>query len=521
MRNRPVLAAAAVMLAAAGSYGQTVPANFTASTLATGMPNPTAMAVAPNGDVYICQQGGALRVLQGVTLGTVNTFTVHFTGERGLLGVALDPSFASNRFVYVYYTATTPAAHNRVSRITLNAAGDAIVGGETVLLDLNNLSGATNHNGGAIHFGPDGRLYVAVGDNASGGNSQSLNNLLGKILRINTDPLDVIPADNPTAFAGIAGTPTGQNRAIWAVGLRNPFTFAFQPGAGRMFINDVGQNTWEEINDGLAGANYGWNNTEGRFNQVSFPNFTQPLVAYHHTDGSLNFPPGIGNFTGFAISGAAFYTPTGNANFPISFQNDYFYADYITDIVRTFDPASNTGEPFGSAFLGVVDLALAPDSALLALRGAGGSGGRLIRVAYDLANGACCAPDGVCASVNGVNCPGGSTFIWGGVCSPNPCPQPSGACCTGSTCSINTADVCMGPGFRFVAGAAACNPPGNNLSPCCRADFNQSGSISVQDLFDFLAAYFFNSPTADINGSGGLSVQDLFDFLAAYFADCV
>src|SRR4030095_7719083 len=165
-------------------------------------------------------------------------------------------------FVYVYYTATTPAIHNRVSRFEAN--GDvAVPGSETTILDLNNLSSATNHNGGAIHFGPDGKLYIAVGENANGANSQTLTNLLGKMLRINAD--GSIPSDNP--FFNIA---TGNNRAIWALGLRNPFTFDFQPGTGRMFINDVGELTWEEINDGIAGSNYGWPNCEGICGNPSF-----------------------------------------------------------------------------------------------------------------------------------------------------------------------------------------------------------------------------------------------------------
>jgi len=121
--------------------------------------------------------------------------------------------------VYVYYTATTPTVHNRISRFT--AAGDvAAPGSERVVMDLEDLTAATNHNGGAIHFGPDGKLYVAVGDNANGANAQSLATRKGKVLRINAD--GSIPADNPFQAAT-----TGANRAIWALGLRNPFTFAF------------------------------------------------------------------------------------------------------------------------------------------------------------------------------------------------------------------------------------------------------------------------------------------------------
>src|SRR6185369_6176783 len=161
----------------------------------------------------------------------------------------------SNQLVYVYYTATTPAVHNRISRFI--AVGDvAMTGSETIVMDLNNLSTATNHNGGALHFRLDGSLYVAVGDNANGNNAQSLSTRLGKMLRISSN--GSIPTDNPFFTQA-----TGDNRAIWALGLRNPFTFSFQPGAGRMFINDVGENTWEEINDGLRGSNYGWPNCEG------------------------------------------------------------------------------------------------------------------------------------------------------------------------------------------------------------------------------------------------------------------
>ena len=139
-----------------------------------------------------------------------------------------------------------------------------------MILELDNLSGATNHNGGALAFGPDGKLYAAVGENANGANAQTLANLHGKMLRLNSD--GTIPTDNP-----FYTTATGRNRAIWALGLRNPFTFAFNPNGPEMFINDVGQNTWEEINDGRAGANYGWPTTEGA---TSDPRFVSPRYAY-------------------------------------------------------------------------------------------------------------------------------------------------------------------------------------------------------------------------------------------------
>jgi glucose/arabinose dehydrogenase len=212
--------------------------------VASGLNNPSAMALAPDGRIFVCQQGGALRVIKnGVLLATpFLTVPVDSTGERGLLGVAFDPNFVSNQLIYIYYTATTPTIHNRISRFT--ASGDvALAGSETIIMDMPNLSTATNHNGGAIHFGPDGLLYAAVGDNANGANAQTLSTRLGKMLRITST--GGIPTNNP-----FFNTATGDNRAIWALGVRNPFTFSFQNGTGRMFINDVGQNTWEEINDG-------------------------------------------------------------------------------------------------------------------------------------------------------------------------------------------------------------------------------------------------------------------------------
>src|SRR6185437_14848500 len=236
--------AAVILLAliSANALATTLPTDFTEMQFASGLSNPTAMAFAPDGRLFVCQQGGQLRVVKnGVLLPTpFVSLTVDPFGERGLLGVAFDLNFTTNNFVYVYYTATTPTTHNRVSRFTAN--GDvAVAGSEAATFDLNNLSTSTSHNGGAIHFGPGGKLYIAVGENTNSANSQTLSNLLGKILRINSD--GTIPGDNPTTFQGIIGSPSGNNRAIWSLGLRNPYTFTFQPGTGRMFINDVGEST--------------------------------------------------------------------------------------------------------------------------------------------------------------------------------------------------------------------------------------------------------------------------------------
>jgi len=322
-----------------------------------GLSNPTAMALHPDGRIFVCEQSGALRVIKnGALLPTpFTTISVNSPGgsERGLLGIAFDPNYATNHFVYVYYTAPTPSIHNRVSRFTADIANEdvAVVGSELAILDLETL-GATNHNGGAIHFGPDGKLYVAVGENANSANSQHLDTRLGKILRIN--PIDgSIPTDNPTTFPNIAGSPSGIYQAIWAVGLRNPYTFTFQPGSGRMQINDVGQNTWEEIDLGTAGANYGWPTCEGTCGTAGM---TNPIYQYSSATASE-----------CAITGGAFYNPT-TPTFPAEYLGKYFFADFCGGWLKTLDPlnppATGAATGFATGISSPVDIQVANDGSL-------------------------------------------------------------------------------------------------------------------------------------------------------------
>jgi len=347
-----------IVLAPLPAAAATLPGGFTESVIATGLQRPTAMAFAPDGRLFVCQQGGALRVITaaGTLLATpFTTVTVDSNGERGLLGVTFDPAFQSNHFVYIYYTATTPSSHNRVSRFTAN--GDvAVAGSESVVVDLEPLTSATNHNGGAIHFGPDGTLYLAVGENANGANSQSFGNRLGKVLRINAD--GTIPSDNP-----FFNSASGVNRSIFALGLRNPFTFAFQRWTGELFINDVGAGTWEEINRGVAGANYGWPIVEGVGNN---PNFVNPIYAYDHNNGC-------------AISGGAFYSPL-TPRFPTAYFGAYFFADYCGGWIR-WRSATGTVTNFASGISFIVDVAVSADGRLYYLaRGTGSNTGIVSRV---------------------------------------------------------------------------------------------------------------------------------------------
>jgi glucose/arabinose dehydrogenase len=346
-----------LVLAASTASAATLPAGFTETIIATGLINPTAMAFAPDGRLFVCEQEGRLRVITsgGTLLSTpFVTLTVDFDGERGLLGVAFDPAFQSNQFVYLYYTAKTPFTHNRVSRFIANG-NVAQPNSETAIIDLEPLS-ATNHNGGAIHFGPDGKLYVAVGENANASNAQSFGNRLGKMLRVNAN--GSIPTDNP-----FFQSTSGDNRSIWALGLRNPFTFAFERWNGDMFINDVGQMAWEEINQGVAGGNYGWPIVEGVGNN---PNFLDPLYAYNHSGGAC------------AIVGGTFYTPL-TPRFPTAYFGGYFFGDLCGGWIR-WRSATGVVANFANGISSLVDVAASLDGRLYYL--ARGGGGIVSRVDY-------------------------------------------------------------------------------------------------------------------------------------------
>ena len=338
----------------------TLPAGFTEATIATGLTAPTAMEFAPDGRLFVLEQAGNVEFVRADgSIWTALHLNVDSQAERGLLGIAFDPAFASNHFVYLYYTNPGPGGapwatgeHNQLSRFTVDDSDPIrpIFKNEAPILDWDNLSAATNHNGGAIHFGLDGMLYADAGDNAQtftqGGNtyrvSQTLSDLLGKQLRIDVGAFNrgvatrddtivghLIPANNP-----FVGTAAGINQLIYALGLRNPFTFAVQPGTGTIFINDVGENTWEEIDQSSPGANFGWRggNTDG-FGHSSPPGpgvYHDPLLAYNHSGG----PAGGGT----AIVGGAFYDPS-TPQFPASYTGKYFYADLSGGWIRVFDPA--------------------------------------------------------------------------------------------------------------------------------------------------------------------------------------
>jgi uncharacterized repeat protein (TIGR03806 family) len=336
-----------VVALAQAAHAAKLPDGFAESVVADKITGATAMEIAPDGRIFVCEQTGALRVVKDdVLLPTpFLSLTVDSSWERGLLGVAFDPDFPRTPYVYVNYVSPERYPHHRVSRWT--ARGDvAVPGSEVILLegdDQNTLGGGVKngHQGGALHFGPDGKLYVAIGDQTAGQPAQDLHTFQGKILRLNPD--GSVPEDNP-----FVKQTTGKYRAIWALGLRNPFTFAVQTGTGRMFINDVG-GAFEEINEGVAGANYGWGAIE--HGPTKDPRFRGPVHWYKES----------------GITGGTFYNPP-VPQFPVEYVGKYFFTDFKAGWIKVLDPdRPETLRDFASGFesdKGVVDLKVAADGSL-------------------------------------------------------------------------------------------------------------------------------------------------------------
>lgn len=352
--------------------------SFSDVLVASGVAAPVAVAPLPDGRALVLEKGGRVRVIRdGVMSPTpALTLSVCSDSERGLLGVEADTYFAANGIVYLYYTRPAAGAPggcvNRVSRFVMT--GDTINPfSETVLLD-NIGSPAGNHNGGDVNVGNDGYLYVSVGDGGcdprgdsgcAGSNdaAQDATLLNGKILRINR--LDGSPAPgNPFLGAGTVrcqfrgntpSTPAGVCQEIFAYGLRNPWRLAFDPntGATRFFINDVGQNTREEVDLGIAGANYGWPAREGQCAQGANPpcppppaGITQPLTDYQH--GVV----GGGDY----ITGGAFVP---NGAWGPEYDGGYLFADGNPGTIWLRTAAGNVAyrAPFATGVASISDLA--------------------------------------------------------------------------------------------------------------------------------------------------------------------
>ncbi|HVG11212.1 MAG TPA: PQQ-dependent sugar dehydrogenase [Thermoanaerobaculia bacterium] len=370
-----------------------VPAGFTDSVVAT-LGSPTALAFTPDGRLLITTQTGALRIYQGGALLATPALafpasSICTASEQGLLGVAVDPAFVPTGYIFLFYTFEKPdgACVNRVSRFVLPDGNVINPATEQVLVD-NMPSPAGNHNAGDLHFGRDGFLYISIGDGGcdhandsgcAGANDAARDQhvLTGKILRITRD--GNIPLDNPfqgpgTARCNATGQTTAGNKCweTFGWGLRNPFRFAMDPNAAgtRFFVNDVGQGRWEEIDEGTAGADYGWNLCEGAHNNDSDaacsnapPGHVGPVYDYKH--GQVI--PGTTSPTNCnSITGGAF-VPTGV--WP-GFEGSYLFGDFVCGefFKLTFSGRSWSASDFDQSLGGVTTMIFGPH----------GSGGRAL-----------------------------------------------------------------------------------------------------------------------------------------------
>jgi glucose/arabinose dehydrogenase len=347
---------------AASAQAANLPPGFVEQVVVKGLAGPMSMYWAPDNHLWIGGQLGDIWVAHlenpaEAELTYITRLPVSFLGERGVIGLAIDPDFVENHYVWIFRTTTERPARNRLSRF--RNVGDQLVE-ETVILETPDLMNIV-HNGGCLRFASDGTLFLSTGDDLQGSDtSQNTHDLRGKILHIRRDGS---PAPGNPFSDGIEGDPR-----VWAYGLRNPWRFHLQPGSENLFIGDVGGDFYEEIDLGFPGANFGWRLTEGP-EPPGVPGVSYPIYSYPHTSE-----------LGHAVV-AGQHAPA--LNFPEDFEGDFFFADQVTrEIFRMVLDESNRPslvEVFASDLAeGPVDLQFGPDGSLYYL----GFNGALYRIAH-------------------------------------------------------------------------------------------------------------------------------------------
>ncbi|MFN8587212.1 MAG: PQQ-dependent sugar dehydrogenase [Candidatus Eisenbacteria bacterium] len=332
--------------------------------VARGFDSPVSFAFAPDGRAFVCEQAGRVRVVKRGRLLARPLLTVPARAslEDGLLGVACDPEFARNGFVYVCWTDSVPYPREVLERYRVR--GDTAVRASRVrLVELDRRVNRV-HVAGTLRVGPDRMLWVGTGDDDRGEAAQSLRSTSGKLLRFALD--GSVPPDNP--FVRLA---EGVHGAIWARGFRNPFAFDFVPGTGAPWVNDVGGDRFEEVNAVERGGNYGWPAAEGRGPDARF---RDPVHAYSHASGC-------------AITAGAFVR---SARYGEGRRGQWLFAEYCAGELRVLDPArpDSARTWLRTVVAGPVDLREAPDGTLwylargaaTAVGGPGSASGALVRL---------------------------------------------------------------------------------------------------------------------------------------------
>jgi glucose/arabinose dehydrogenase len=481
------IGASVVFACAGGALGQ---ATLTTARVASGLVQPLQVTHAP-GDfarLYVVERGGRVKIVEGGVVRPqafldISALVTTSWLEWGLLGMCFDPDYATNGFIYVNYSSGTGGDTN-IARFTRSAADpDRIdpASRETVLfLQQPN----QNHRGGWLGFGPEGYLYFSLGDgggqNDPNNRGQNLNVLQGKINRIDVHGPDAYPADANKNYAVPTSNPffgqIGAAREIWAYGLRNPWRCSFDRATHDLWIGDVGQSAWEEIDFQAAGfaggANYGWRCMEGNHCTgmtgctCNAASLVRPVHEYARSIGQ-------------SVTGGYVYRGCAMPEW----DGTYFFADYQTGRIFSFRYAGGVVtellertaqlDPPGSQ--SITSVASFGEDAYGELYMCDYNGGEIFKIVP----GAGVGPD---CNDNGVR----------------------------DACEILDGSVPDANGNGVPDG---CDPP-----PHCPVDWNSDGSVTSQDFFDFLAAFF--AKDADFNADGATNSQDFFDFLTAFFGEC-
>ena len=395
-----------------------VPDDFTDALVVSGFSQPVGFAFLPDGRALVIEQNTAnIRLVVGGAIGTVDPLItvpgVNSSGnERGLLGIDVDAGWPARPYVYIYYN-HSGSATNYISMY--EASGDLddpmssdlqIVPASLYHLVTDIPDGNSNHNGGTVRSGPDGMIYVSLGDDYQECAAQQTGELLGKVLRLDPSNMpgtgsgpppkaDITPADNP-----FVTSLDPDARLVWCYGLRNPFRFSVDPLTGDLFIADVGLGSYEEMNQASGGENFGWPFREG------------PLVR---TPGGCSEPGGPGGssydgpiawydrsgFTASIVSGGLYRQAAWplDDSFPPAYEGDCFYVEYYQGWMRrlTWDgsqwvqaapvPGQPSADNWAEGLSYASDFLVGPDGALWYLLQFGSSGGELRRIAYTGASG--------------------------------------------------------------------------------------------------------------------------------------
>lgn len=383
-----------VALATSPAGAALLPTGFDDDTLVTGLDNPNSMAYLPDGRILFTEvKTGRIRMIVGHShvaatdpVATVDQLNPT-TDERGLQGIAVDPRWPASPYVYVGYT----HLGNRIWLLRYTAAGDLNdPAGEnltlgTPLILLNDLRDVfANHNGLGLRFDPAGLLYFSLGDDSDACSAQLPDTLRGKLLRLDVTRLPaggggpvaralLTPADNP-----FVASPDSNRRLVYAEGLRNPWRFHIDPVAGTIALADVGQNAWEEVDEVLPGANYGWPHREGPGAGPMVGCLPPPGAVFQEPIASIMHPAE----ESIAIHTAGFYRPVpgGIHNWPAEYHGDLFYGSYYHSGLRRLRksgatwsvppaaPGQPTANDFATLIYWSVDWAVGPDGSLYWLK---------------------------------------------------------------------------------------------------------------------------------------------------------